>query len=232
MKELIVIEVSIGELLPVDGFNPFRDYLPNLKLAKEWNCLDQVIDLLGDFDPFNISSDLLMIGEYELSINLFFKFYGRVIKKKLSDDERERRNKKIQYCLSQYVTYYTKKGDYLKAAEVALLDSQKEIAAELFKKARAGQEEEDLEDVSGLGIENSISAEETDVQKGENEQDETSKCPTCGEIVGDDAEICPGCNNVLNLVLCVCGEKIKPQWKKCPACHRIIEQPSSPGEAS
>ena len=220
MKDLIVIEVNIGELLPVDGYNPFRDYLPNLKLAKEWNFLAELIDLLGDFDPFNISSDLINIGEYELSIKLFFKFYGRVIKKKLSDDERERRNKKIQFCLSRYVTYYTKKKEYLKAAEIALLDSQKEIAADLFKKAREGLDEENFDDDSGFGL------DEAESEREEIGEEEMGKCPTCGEIVEPDCEICPSCNNVLNLTLCVCGEKIKPQWKKCPACHRIIEQPA------
>jgi len=230
MKALMLTEVDIGVGLPADQYNPYRDYTHSLQAAKEWNFLDELIEILEDFDPFNISYDLLKIGEYELSIKLFFKFYGRVIKKAYSDEALEIRNKKIQYCLNQYVIYYSKKKEYSKAAEIALLDSQKEIAADLFKKAAL--EKEKFGAASSLVFEDIKTTEEPGEQKEKkviNGKEGMPKCPTCGEFVEPDSEICPSCNNVLNLELCVCGEKIKPDWKRCPACQRNIGQLTSPG---
>ncbi|UCH96374.1 MAG: zinc ribbon domain-containing protein [Candidatus Aminicenantes bacterium] len=230
MKELTLTEVRIGDSLPETAANPYRNYIPNLKLAKEWNFLPQLVEILGDFDPFNISYDLLKIGEPRLSLKLFFKFYGKVATKNYSDREREIRNKKIQYCLNQYIIYYREKKEYEKAAEIALMDSQKEIAAELYQKAI--EEKEKAKAASTLDVEDMETIEEPKERKKEGTIIpglEIYKCPTCGEIVEPDWEICPGCGNVLDLGMCKCGQKIKPHWKRCPACQRILKESRKPG---
>jgi hypothetical protein len=228
MKELTITEVNIGDAIAMSGQNPYRDYTPNLKTARELNFLPQLIQTLGDFDPFNLSYDLLKIQEPELSMELFFEFYGRILDKQVSNREREARNKKIQYCLNQYVIYYSEKGEYKRAAEIALLNSQKEIAADLFKKAEMEEERTKAgikrqskpvsEDSKFTGI------SEIPVEKIFSEG-EMAKCPHCGEVVDPDWEVCPGCHNVLELRMCVCGQKIKSHWKRCPACQRTIEHP-------
>lgn len=226
MKELILTEVSIGDAFAASGPNPYRDYTHNLKTAREFNFLPQLIHSLADFDPFNLAYDLLKIQETELSMELFFNFYGRILQKHVSDLEREARNKKIQYCFNQYVIYYSRQGEYKRAAEIALMNSQKEIAADLFKKAEMEEER------SKLGIKKRSNWEMEDVKNtGEYgtevekllPEGEMAKCPHCGEFVDPDWEVCPGCNNVQELRMCVCGQKIKSQWKRCPACQRTIE---------
>ena len=230
MKDLILTEVNIGETLPPDQYNPYRDYTHSLKAAQEWNFLKELIEILEDFDPFNISVDLIKIKELELSIKLFFKFYGKVIKKIYSDEALEIRNKKIQYCLSQYVIFYSKRKEYARAAEIALLDSRKEIAADLFRKAELEKEK------FGTGPDFVFDDIKTMEEPGDRKEEAAvkgaeamPKCPTCGEPVQPDSEICPSCNNVLNLDMCVCGEKIKSNWKRCPACHRTLGQPLGSG---
>ncbi|MCP5102929.1 MAG: zinc ribbon domain-containing protein [bacterium] len=206
MKELIITEVKIGEAVSKSGHNPYREYTHNLKAAKELNVLPRLIEILEDFDPFNLSYDLLRISEPELSMDMFFRYYGKLLKKKCSDQEMDERNKRVQYCLNQYVVYYSRKGQYKRAAEVALLNSQKEIAADLFKKA-AREEENQKSNATGEPL--------TEV--------ETVRCPTCGEFVQPDWETCPGCKNVLYLNMCACGQKLKSTWAKCPACQRAVE---------
>lgn len=228
MKNLIITEVKIGDALSQYDRNPYRDYTPNLKTARDLHVLELLIKLLDDFDPFNISYDLWKIGEPELSIGLFFKYYGRILREDKSDKEMEVRNKKIQYCLNQYVIYYSQKKDYAKAAEIALLNSQKEIAADLFKKA------EELKEMARKASDLVVEDVKTEAPKGSKEgvivsgigeNSMTLKCSTCGEFVAPDWEICPSCGNTLDLQLCVCGQKVKPQWEKCPACQRILGAP-------
>ena len=56
-------------------------------------------------------------------------------------------------------------------------------------------------------------------------QKEILKCPTCSETVEENWEVCPTCDTVLDLEMCVCGTKIKPHWKRCPECQRILTKP-------
>lgn len=226
MKELIITEVNIGDALSAAGYNPYRDYTHNLKTAREFNFLPQLVNALADFDPFNITYDLWKIQEPDLSIELFFKYYGRILDKHVSDQEREVRNKKIQYCLNQFVIYYSKKGEFKRAAEIALLNSQKEIAADLFKKAEQWEKKakENLKQPSRFVVENV-----KDMEEKISHQHGPVKCPHCGDFVDLDSEVCPGCHNVLELRLCVCGEKIKSHWDRCPACQRVIDHPGKTG---
>jgi len=225
MKELTITEVNIGDALAVTGYNPYRDYSHNLKTARELNFLPQLVKALGDSDPFNIAYDLLKIQEPELSIELFFEYYGRILDKHVNDQEREVRNKKIQYCLNQFVIHHSRKGEYKRAAEIALLNSQKEIAADLYKKAEQWERKakENLKTPSRFSGENvkdtgvKVSLEEGPV-----------KCPHCGDFVDPDLEVCPGCKNVLELRVCECGQKLKSHWERCPACQRIIKKPGTP----
>ena len=226
MKELIVTEVSIGDALPTNGINPYRQYTHNLELAKEWRFLPILLEILEDFDPFNFAYDLLKMGEPELSMQVFFKYFGKVIKRDYSDKEIEIRNKRIQYCFNQYIIYYRDRKQYRKAAEIALLDSQKEIAAELFKKAE--QEKEKSKAAPAVDVEEMETIEEPEENQKQEKaipKKEVLKCPTCGEIVESDWEVCPSCDNTLILGMCVCGQKIKSHWKRCPVCQRELKQP-------
>lgn len=228
MKELIITEVNVGEALVESGLNPYRNYVHNLKLARQWNFLPQLLELMADFDPFNFAYDLLKIGEIEASMNVFFKYFARVAKKDFSDEEREIRNKRIQYCFNQYIIYFRERKEYKKAAEIALLNSQKEIAADLFK--RAQEEEKKYPSASSFEVEEMETIEEPVEEINEKKlipipQKEILKCPTCGETVESDWEVCPTCDTVLDLEMCVCGQKIKPHWKRCPACQRILTRP-------
>jgi tetratricopeptide (TPR) repeat protein len=224
MKRLIITEVNIGESLMQSGLNPYRNYVHNLKLARQWNILPLLLEKVADFDPFNFAYDLLKIDEVDMSSDMFFKYFARVVKKEFSDEERELRNKRIQYCFNQYIIYYRNKKEYKKAAEIALLNSQKEIAGELFKKA---EEEEKSTSASSLGIEELVTIEELEKKKPNSipQKIEILKCPSCGEPVEPDWEVCPNCDTVLDLEMCVCGQKIKTHWKRCPACQRILTQP-------
>jgi rubrerythrin len=214
LKRLTITEVEIGEEISKGKVNPYRNYTHNLTIAKQLNILDKLVEQLGEFDPFNIAYDLLKMGEAVLSINVFFKFYGKVLKRKYNQKEIEQRNQRIQYCLNQYVIYYSRKGLYERAAEIALLNSQKEIAADLYKKAK---QEKEL-------TEKNESAEETPKQEEDKPPAETltSTCPTCGEPVGFDWEVCPNCDQVLELYMCSCGQKLKRHWKRCPSCQKAI----------
>jgi hypothetical protein len=230
MKELIITEVRIGEALVRSGLNPYRNYIHNLKLARQWNFLPQLLEIMADFDPFNFSYDLLKIGEIEASMKVFFKYFARVTRKDFSDEEREVRNKRVQYCFNQYIIYYRDRKEYKKAAEIALLNSQKEIAADLFKKAQ--EEESKSPSASSLEIEELETLEEqTGVEEKEEKKlipvphKEILKCPNCGERVEANWEVCPTCDTVLDLEMCVCGTKIKPHWKRCPECQRILNRP-------
>ncbi len=228
MKELIITEVRIGEALVESGLNPYRNYIHNLKLARQWSILPQLLEIMADFDPFNFAYDLLKIGEIEASMKVFFKYFARVAPKDFSDEEREVRNKRIQYCFNQYIIYHRDRKEYRKAAEIALLNSQKEIAADLFKKAQ--EEEKKSPSASSLEIEEMETIEEPIEEKKEEKivpvpQKEILKCPTCSERVESDWEVCPTCDTVLDLEMCVCGQKIKPHWKRCPACQRILTKP-------
>jgi len=230
MKELIITEVSIGAALVRSGLNPYRNYIHNLKVARQLNSLPQLLELMADFDPFNFAYDLLKIGEIKASMQMFFKYFARVITKDFTDEERELRNKRIQYCFNQYIIYYRDRKEYKKAAEIALLNSQKEIASDLYK--RAQEEESKSMAVSSLEVEELETLEEP----GEGEeieekklipvpQKEILKCPNCGEKVDSNWEVCPTCDTVLDLEMCVCGQKIKPHWIRCPACQRVLNQP-------
>jgi tetratricopeptide (TPR) repeat protein len=228
IKELIVTGVNTGDALPENDINPYENYIQYLALAKEWNFLPQLLEILEDFDPFNIAYDLLKIGEPELSINVFFKFFGKVIKKHYSDKEIEIRNKRIQYCFNQYIIYYKDRKEYRKAAEIALLDSQKETAAELFRKAE--REKETFKTAPPLDLDVMKTTKEPREQQKKQEKiipgKEVLTCPTCGEIIASYWKVCPHCNNTLNLEMCECGQKLNPHWKICPACRRELKQPA------
>jgi hypothetical protein len=206
LKTLIFIEVQIGTDISKDyRYNPYRNYTYHLQTAKDLNFLKEFIDCLEDFDPFNIAYDLIKIKETELSLELFFKYYGRIAKKYLSEEETELRNEKVSYCLNQYVIYYREKKDYVKAAEIALINSQKKIAAELYKLANKEIPKTD----------------DSDLFKSKKEK-KVTQCPQCGEEVKPEWAICPSCENNLSLNICECGEHIKPHWKRCPSCHRKL----------
>jgi len=230
MKELIMIEVSIGAALVQSGLNPYRNYMHNLKVARQLNILPQLLEIMADFDPFNFAYDLLKIGEIEASMDVFFKYFAKVTTKNFNDEERELRIKRVQYCFNQYIIYYRDRKEYKKAAEIALLNSQKEIAADLFKKAR--EEESKPMVVPSLEVEEmEIIEEPTEADEKEEKKlipvphEEILKCPTCGERVEENWEVCPSCDTVLDLEMCVCGAKIKPHWKRCPECQRILNRP-------
>jgi hypothetical protein len=226
MKDLMMIEVEIGSDISKNiKYNPYRNYTFNLKQARDLNFLPKLIEILEDFDPFNISYDLLKMGESKLSMDLFFKYYAKIARKDLSEKELEIRNEKMSYCLNQYVIYHREKGEYLKAAQIALMNSQKKIAADLFKLAKESQ----IAQREAKKI-----PEEPEDEKDQVEMDEDvrspdsrrsisiTKCSVCGEVVEPDWENCPSCKNVLSLNLCPCGEKIKSHWKICPSCGRDL----------
>jgi tetratricopeptide (TPR) repeat protein len=229
LKELTIIEINIWDEFSKSDANPYRNYIHNLKIAKNLNILEKLLEIMGSFDPFNLSYDLLKIGEPELSIKLFFKFYGKILDKNWSDKEIELRNKRIQYCLNQYVIFYSKKGLYTKAGEIALLNNQKEIAADLFKKAKQEKQKKEAAAAARLVVEEVQTEEERKEQKIKipMPETETFKCPKCGEIVSPDWEICPSCDEVLELNVCSCGQKIKPHWVRCPNCQKTLYQPET-----
>jgi hypothetical protein len=226
IKELILTEVNIGESLFKADVNPKRNYSENLKLARECDVLPLLIDAVGDTDPFNFAYDLLKIGEPELSEKVFFKFYGRILHRKLNDAELELRNKKIHYCLNQYVIYYRSRKEYTKAAEIALMDSQKEIASDLFKKAAHEQERYETSSFDAGDIKNDVRKTLEQETKQTDADEPVPKCAVCGQVVDPGWEICPSCGNVLYLGMCVCGSKIKPEWDKCPDCQRTLKKPT------
>ncbi len=206
MKTLMMTEVQIGSDISKDyRYNPYRNYTYNLQMAKELNFLKELVEKLEDFDPFNIAYDLIKIGKIGLSEELFFKYFGRIAKKHLTEEETEIRNEKVSYCLNQYVIFYRDKKQYKKAAEIALLNSQKKIAAELYKMAGRVSE----------GKKASLFSKKDRIET-------IFKCPTCGEEVKPNWEMCPNCENVLTVNVCECGEPIKPHWKRCPTCHRKL----------
>lgn len=206
LKTLMITEVKIGSNISKDyRYNPYRNYTFHLQFAKEHHFLKEFIDKLEDYDPFNIAYDLIKIGETELSVELFFKYFGRIAKKHLTEEESEIRNEKVSYCLNQYVIHYRNKKEFAKAAEIALLNSQKKIAGDLYKMATTIKE-----------------AERKPLVHTRDTLESNFKCPVCGEDVKAGWEICPNCENSLTLNICECGEKIKPNWKICPNCHRRL----------
>jgi hypothetical protein len=223
MKDLMMTEVEIGSDMSKNvKYNPYRNYLVNLKLARDLNFLEKLLEILEDFDPFNIAYDLLKMGERTLSVEIFFKYYGRLAKKSLTEEELEVRNEKISYCLNQYVIYFREKEEYQRAAQVALLNNQKKIAADLYKMAQLKQNNS-----PNQVLEAELSESETEPSKPTPERkvismEETSKCSHCGESVQPNWEVCPSCKNVLILKMCECGEKLKPHWKLCPSCGKEL----------
>jgi len=224
MKDLMMIEVEIGSDISKNiRYNPYRNYTFNLKIAKEFNFLPKLIEILEDFDPFNISYDLLKMGESKLSLDLFFKYYAKIAKKNLSEKELEIRNEKMSYCLNQYVIYYREKGEFLKAAQIALMNSQKKIAADLYKLAKQSQEAEKTSRKPPKEPEQEKVEMKEETRKPEFKKSIAMiKCKVCGEIVQPDWEICPSCKSVLALNICPCGERIKSHWKICPSCGREL----------
>lgn len=224
MKDLMMIEVEIGSDISKNiNYNPYRNYTFNLKIARDLHFLSKLIEILEDFDPFNIAYDLLKMGESKLSLDLFFKYYAKIIKKDLNEKELEIRNEKISYCLNQYVIYYREKGEYLKAAQIALMNSQKKIAADLFKLAKENPVVQNVrKKIPEEPEENQVEMKGDQPRSEEKRVSGLIKCTVCGEIVQPDWEICPSCKNVLSLNMCPCGEKIKSHWKICPSCGRDL----------
>jgi len=224
MKELIITEVEIGTEFS-DGYkvNPYRNYKVMLEKARKFNALPELLDLLGDFDPFNISYNLLKMNEMELSKDHFFKYFGRVVKKNLTEQEREVRNEKISYCLNQYIIYHRERKEYMLAAEIALLNSQKKIASELYKLASAEKQTVPSEPISLKNIHMNPEENKSNPEKKVFEPEVKLKCHHCGENVESDWEYCPNCENSLMFNMCPCGEKIQSHWKVCPACGKQIE---------
>jgi hypothetical protein len=108
--------------------------------------------------------------------------------------------------LNQYVIYYRNKKEYIKAAEIALINSQKKNAAELYKLA-----EQEKKGAEGKQL----------IYKSEKVRN-IIKCPHCNEEVKPEWAICPNCENSLSLNICECGEQIKPHWKICPSCRQKL----------
>jgi len=228
MKSLLETEVKIGAGLSKNyRYNPYRNYSFNLQFAKKFQFLPQLVDLLEDFDPFNIAYDLLKIGEVPLSIRLFFKYYGRVAKQDLTENELEIRNEKVSYCLNQYVVYYRDRKEFEKAAEIALMNDQKKIAADLYQMAELSKRLDertseykvtDMRD-DEPDIPNPI-IEKSGPMRGAQAEDH---CPHCGERVDPEWEVCANCKKMLTLNMCDCGQKLKPKWNRCPSCGREIK---------
>lgn len=218
MKDLVVTEVEIGEDISNKyKSNPYRNYKMILEKTRQLNFLSELLEHLGDFDPFNIAYDLIKMNEFELSKRHFFKYFGRIVKKNLTDQEREIRNKKIIYCLNQYMIYHRARKEYILAAEMAQLNSQKKISADLYKLANLSNQNRDSKgsDLKKVKIE-PISA------MNNSNHHENLSCPHCGEKVEPEWDTCPNCKNSLMLNICSCGEKIQPHWKVCPACGKNL----------
>ncbi|MCK5005664.1 MAG: zinc ribbon domain-containing protein [Candidatus Aminicenantes bacterium] len=223
LKELIVTEVEIGsEFSGGYKVNPYRNYKVMLEKAREYKTLPELLDLLEDFDPFNVSYNLLKMNEVELSKAHFFKYFGRVVKKNLTEQEREVRNEKISYCLNQYIIYHRERKEYLMAAEIALLNSQKKIASELYKLASAAHEVGKQEEISLKNIKMKAEKSAQKPTEKKSEPDVELKCHHCGEKVEVGWDLCPNCENALMFDMCHCGEKIQPHWKVCPACGKHL----------
>ncbi len=224
MKELIVTEVEIGtEFSGGYKVNPYRNYKVMLEKAREYKSLPELLDLLEDFDPFNISYNLLKMNEVELSKAHFFKYFGRVVKKNLTEQEREVRNEKISYCLNQYIIYHRERKEYLLAAEIALLNSQKKIASDLYQLAKAAKQVAKSEAVNLKNIQMKAENKTEEAGEAKSEAEVDLKCHHCGELVEEEWEYCPNCENSLMFNMCTCGEKIQSRWKVCPACGKHIE---------
>jgi len=193
-----------------------------LEKAREYKTLPELLDLLEDFDPFNVSYNLLKMNEVELSKAHFFKYFGRVVKKNLTEQEREVRNEKISYCLNQYIIYHRERKEYLMAAEIALLNSQKKIASDLYRLASAAHEVGKQEEISlkNIKMQSEKSKQKPDEKKPKPEVE--LKCHHCGEKVEVGWDLCPNCENALMFDMCHCGEKIQPHWKVCPACGKHL----------
>lgn len=218
MRDLIMVEVKIGEQFSKESkSNPYRDYTFNLKVAREFSFLDKLIDLLADFDPFTMAYDLFKMGEMELSIKLFFRYYGKVSDRYFSEEEMKIRNEKISYCLNQYMLYYKEKKEYVRAAEIALMNSREKEAADLFKKSREKGKLDKERAVTPKKREPDIEiAMEREVEK------KPLKCGHCGEEVDPGWKICPGCGKSVKLQVCACGQELKPHWIKCPRCLKDL----------
>ena len=228
MKELIVTEVEIGtEFSGGYKVNPYRNYKVMLEKAREYKALPELLELLEDFDPFNISYNLLKMNEVELSKAHFFKYFGRVVKKNLTEQEREVRNEKISYCLNQYIIYHRERKEYLLAAEIALLNSQKKIASDLYQLAKAAKQVAKSDEINLKSIqmkaEKKVKESAKESTGAKSEPDVELKCHHCGEQVEREWEYCPNCENSLMFNMCSCGEKIQSHWKVCPACGKGIE---------
>ncbi|MEN8154024.1 MAG: zinc ribbon domain-containing protein [Acidobacteriota bacterium] len=221
MKELMVTEVEIGmDISKNYKYNPYRNYTVNLEKARNLNILPELVSILEDFDPFNISYDLLRMKEIELSMEHFFKYFGRVVKKNLTEKEIEIRNEKISYCFNQYIMYHRERKEYLKAAKIALLNSQKKMAADLYKLALESNEKPDEKEKITA---ESIKMKGTKELKKKIDPVKKLKCDVCGESVEEGWDICPNCENSLVLNMCDCGLKIKPYWQVCPECGRKLD---------
>ena len=211
--ELLTTQVEIGEnLKPGPSPNPYREYNDILKKVRDMKFLPALLQKLGDFDHFIIAYDLIKLNEIPLSKDVCLKYFGKVITKNLSDEERELRNKKMSYCLNQYIIYHRNRKEYSLAAEIALFNSQKKIASELYKLAAEdgskGKKEDTKEIILKKNAEHKIKAE--------------LSCPHCSEKVYEEWDICPNCENTLMLNICTCGEKIMPHWTSCPACGKKL----------
>lgn len=221
MKELMVTEVEIGTDISKNyRYNPYRNYTINLEKARKLNILPELVSILEAFDPFNISYDLLRMNEVELSMQHFFKYFARIIKKDLTEKEIEIRNEKISYCFNQYIMYHRERKEYLKAAKIALLNSQKKMAADLYKLAMESKEKPlEKEKITEKDIKMKIDYE----AKKRKREVKILKCDVCGENVEEGWDICPSCENSLVLNMCDCGVKIKPYWQVCPECGRKLD---------
>jgi len=228
LKKLLVTEVEIGTEFS-EGYkeNPYRNYKMMLEKAREYKSLPELLELIEDFDPFNISYFLLKMSEIELSKGHFFKYFGSVVKKNLTEQERDVRNEKISYCLNQYIVYHRERKEYLMAAEIALLNSQKKIASDLYKLATAANEIGKKEEISLKNIRMKYEKGKTNPNPpekahGESVLDVELKCHHCNEKVEKNWDFCPNCEKTLMFNMCTCGEKIQSHWKVCPACGKSI----------
>jgi hypothetical protein len=220
-------EVQIGSGMSKNyKYNPYRNYTYHLEFARRLKFLPQLVEILEDFDPFNIAYDLLHMKEIPLSVDLFFKYYGKLVKKDLTEKEIEIRNEKVSYCLNQYVIYFRERKNFKRAAKIALLNDQKKIAADLYKLAEETKQEDDdtaSYDVTDLRSDDvSISKTAADELRPNRVKEAASHCPHCNSKVQPDWDVCPNCGNVLTLNMCDCGEQIKPHWNRCPSCGKEL----------
>ncbi|KXG73940.1 zinc ribbon domain-containing protein [Thermotalea metallivorans] len=56
------------------------------------------------------------------------------------------------------------------------------------------------------------------------EVNKINKCPSCGNRVEKNFNVCPICKETLKKFCTNCGEKIDIHWNYCPYCEKYIDK--------